>query len=360
MSKEKSIRIRIGHRAYVSKIIESANEILEHFSGSTNEREKLESLKVTLKNKKDVLKSMGEKILLLTKDEDINKEIIEAGEIGESINRACVKINNALSPGNNAACSPSTNSETVANSSPVNTSTPTVKAKLPKLTLRKFSGDPKSWQPFWDSFEAAVHNNSSLSNIDKFNYLKSLVEGNAASAIDGFALTADNYESAVKSLKDRFADPQIIISSHMEEFLNLPAVCDMHKVSKIRQLYDSIETHIRSLRNLGIDSSSYGSLLVPLILSKIPEEMRLIVARKIEKMNGTLTNCYVHSNWNLKQERDVTHSQNLVLLSHLKIECAIRGNCPIRHRHCFLGKLLHLYHTVVIVRSNIHQHPVPL
>ena len=39
MSKEKSIRIRGGHRAYVSKIIESANEILEHFSGSTRERE---------------------------------------------------------------------------------------------------------------------------------------------------------------------------------------------------------------------------------------------------------------------------------------------------------------------------------
>ena len=64
MSKEKSIRIRIGHRAYVSKIIESANEILKHFSRSTYEREKLESLKVTLKDKKEVRKSMDEKILL--------------------------------------------------------------------------------------------------------------------------------------------------------------------------------------------------------------------------------------------------------------------------------------------------------
>ena len=204
-------------------------------------------------------------------------------------------------------------------------------------------------------------NNSSLSKIDKFNYLKSLVEGNAASAIDGFALTADNYESAVKLLKDRFADPQIIISSHMEELLNLPAVCDIHKVSKIRQLYDSIETHIRSLRNLGIDSSSYGSLLVPLILSKIPEEIRLIVARNIEKNEWNIDKLLCTFKLELEaRERDVAHSQNLVLLSHLKIECAIRGNCPIRHRHCFLGKLLHLYHTVVIVRSNIHQHPVPL
>ena len=61
MSKEKSIRIRIGHRAYVSKIIESANEILEHFSGSTNGREKLESFKVSLKDKKGVLKSIDER-----------------------------------------------------------------------------------------------------------------------------------------------------------------------------------------------------------------------------------------------------------------------------------------------------------
>ena len=193
----------------------------------------------------------------------------------------------------------------MANSSPVNTSTPIVKAKLPKLTLRKFSGDPKSWQLFWDSFEAAVHNNSSLSKIDKFNYLKSLVEGNAASAIDGFALIADNYESAVKLLKDRFADPQIIISSHMEELLNLPAVCDIHKVSKIRQLYDSIETHIRSLRNLEIDSSSHGSLLVPLILSKISEEMRLIVARNIEK-----------NEWNIDK-----------LLCTFKLELEARERC---------------------------------
>ena len=305
MSREKSIRIRGGHRAYVSKIIENANEILHDFSGSASEREKLESFKVTLKDKKEVLKSIHETVLESTKDEDINKEIIEASEIGESINRICVKINNALNPVTNVSSPSSNNSESVASSNPTSTSLPAIKAKLPKLTLRKFSGDPKSWQPFWDSFEAAVHNNSSVSRIDKFNYLKSLVEGNAASAIDGFALTADNYESAVKVLKDRFADPQIIISSHMEELLNLPVVSDVNKVNKIRQLYDSIETHIRSLRNLGIDSNSYGNLLLPLILSKLPEEMRLVVARNLEK-----------DEWNIDK-----------LLCKFKLELEARERC---------------------------------
>ncbi len=304
MSKEKSVRIRGGHRAYVSKIIENVNEILAEFGGSISEREKLESLKVTLQEKKGVLKGIDDTILETTNDEDIDKEIIEASEIGEFINRTCVKITNALSvsPSNPASLSLS-NSESMQASSSVNT--PTIKAKLPKRTLRKFSGDPKYWQSFWDSFEAAVHNNDSVSTIDKFNYLKSLVEGNAASAIDGFALTADNYESAVKLLKDRFADPQMIISSHMEELLNLPAVSDIHQVSKIRQLYDSIETHIRSLRNLGINSNSYGSLLVPLIVSKLPEEMRLIVARNLDK-----------NKWNIDK-----------LLCKFKLELEARERC---------------------------------
>ena len=120
MSKEKSVRIRGGHRAYVSKIIENVNENLAEFDGSISEREKLESLKVTLQEKKGVLKGIDDTILETTKDEDIDKEIIEASEIGEFINRTCVKITNALSPSNPASLSLS-NSESMQASSSINT-----------------------------------------------------------------------------------------------------------------------------------------------------------------------------------------------------------------------------------------------
>ena len=122
----------------MTQIIESANEILQHFSGSASEREKLASFKVTLKDKKDVLKSIDETVLESTNEEDISKEIIEPSEIGESINRICVRINNALNPVNNVSSPSTDNSESVTSSNPINTSTPTVKTRLPKLTLRKF------------------------------------------------------------------------------------------------------------------------------------------------------------------------------------------------------------------------------
>ena len=58
---------------------------------------------------------------------------------------------------------------------------------------------------FWDSFESAIHLNRSLSDVDKFNYLRSYLESTAA---DGLSLTSANYAEAVDILKKRFGNKQ--------------------------------------------------------------------------------------------------------------------------------------------------------
>ena len=50
-----------------------------------------------------------------------------------------------------------------------------MKPKLPKLQLPKFTGDITKFKIFWDSFNSAIHMNTELSPIDKFNYLKALL-----------------------------------------------------------------------------------------------------------------------------------------------------------------------------------------
>ena len=69
--------------------------------------------------------------------------------------------------------------------------------KLTKLELKKFDGDHSKWISFWDTFEASVHKNESLSAIDKFNYLISRLKRSAAEAISGLTLTASNYDEAI-------------------------------------------------------------------------------------------------------------------------------------------------------------------
>ena len=84
---------------------------------------------------------------------------------------------------------------------------PTTKSrtvKLPYLQLQKFGGNPTDWGAFWDSFSSAIHNSEDLDNVQKFNYLKSYLYGNAARALDGLAATRENNAEAVEMLCDRF------------------------------------------------------------------------------------------------------------------------------------------------------------
>ena len=117
----------------------------------------------------------------------------------------------------------------------------------------------------------AVHDNENLSKVNKSNYLKNILEGPAATAIARFALTDENYEAAVKLLEDRFANPQMITSSHMDSLLKLDPVSDVYDFGKIRRLNDTINIQIRSLENLKVSSETYGTLLVLLVLVRIPE-----------------------------------------------------------------------------------------
>ena len=87
-------------------------------------------------------------------------------------------------------------------------------SRLPKLTLPTFSGDPLTWQTFWDSFNAAIHANPSLSGVQKFNYLKAQLQGDAARTIAGLPLTEVNYQHSIALLEERFGQPHKLVTAH--------------------------------------------------------------------------------------------------------------------------------------------------
>ena len=154
--------------------------------------------------------------------------------------------------------------------------------KLPKLDLRKFDGDISKWPSFWDAFESSVHSNTKLTPVDKFNYLNSLLVNSASEAISGLSLTAANYDEAVTILKRRFGNKQFIINRHMETLLNISSVKSGLNIQALRQLHDLIESQVRSLKSLGVSSSSYGSLLSSVVMSKLPQDLRLIISREVK------------------------------------------------------------------------------
>ena len=244
-------------------------------SGSMADPSKLVPFKLTLQEKLDTLKRLDNEILDLVEDDmALVQEIEQADAFNQDIYEALVKIERHNT-------TPS-HSGTGTGHAPGESRTHSIsRAKLPKLTLRAFDGDLTSWTTFWDSYEAAVHKNPDLSEIDKFMYLKTLVEKSAREAINGLTLTAANYHEAVSILEKRFGNKQTIISKHMDMLLNIEAVTSQHNVIGLRRMYDRVESHIRGLRALGVSSDSYGSLLSSVLLKKLPHELRLLISRKV-------------------------------------------------------------------------------
>lgn len=75
---------------------------------------------------------------------------------------------------------------------------------LPKLDLKKFHGNILKQTEFWDDFEATIHNNKNLHNIDKFNNLLGQLQGRAGELLFGLELMKGNYEIAVDMLKEHY------------------------------------------------------------------------------------------------------------------------------------------------------------
>ncbi|XP_054709142.1 uncharacterized protein LOC129218845 [Uloborus diversus] len=152
--------------------------------------------------------------------------------------------------------------------------------KLPKLTIPKYFGQITQYLDFWNTFKASIHKNPGLSKIQKFNYLRSYLGGPAAMAIEGFEITDDNYDAALKILEERFGSKDLIIQEHFDKLLNLTPVYKLNDISKLRKMHNEIETNVRSLSSLGIKAETYSPMLTAVILKNIPSVLTLEFNRK--------------------------------------------------------------------------------
>ena len=295
--------IRSGNRAVVTKYTKEAVELLNEEENSVATNERLSTISDLLSEKIGLLKQLDSQILDLCDVADIVREVEETEEV---CSRACdirVKVTKFTSeiadtttkhttqvkvsslPNTITNVAENTNTQifnTNTNLASCSNTGMAARSKLPKLILPKFRGEVKNYRSFWEIFESAVHNNTQLTIIDKFNYLVSLLEGQALRSIKGLAITEDNYQAALDILQERFGNSQQIISVHMDELLKIQP-CNGEKSSQLRYIYDKVSVNVRGLEALGVHSEQYGSLLIPIIMSKLPSDVRLQVARTRQK-----------------------------------------------------------------------------
>ena len=114
------------------------------------------------------------------------------------------------------------------------------------------------------------------------NYLKNFVEGKATTIISSIKLAHENYNICLNLFKERHEDKQLMIHFHMSKFLKLKNITDVKDVSGLKKLFDTIDIQVRSLKNLGYKPDRYEPLLIPIIISKIPDHLNLIISKKFD------------------------------------------------------------------------------
>ena len=68
----------------------------------------------------------------------------------------------------------------------------------------------------------------------------------------------------------------------------MDTISEIADVKGLSHLYDEMETQVRSLSGLGLDPRNYGSMLTPILFSKIPDEFKLVISRKFGKTSWNI------------------------------------------------------------------------
>ena len=273
---EELTKLRGIRQSYLRNISNQNELILTVISAYTSDDEiQLKAKKNSLLEKIEKVKQLDTEIIKLLKNDAIESELDAILSRSDDLHEILVKIDTCLSSQKQIEKL----SNMTINSSYSDSS---AKIKLPKLEIPKFDGEVTNWQSFWDHFESAIHLNDELSDINKFNYLTSFLCDDAKSVISSLAPTSANYQTAVNILKKRYGNPQVLISSFMNKFVSLSKVNSDKDIVSLRKLLDQTESSIRNLESLNVKTDSYGTLLVPLINDKLPDGIRISIAKKFD------------------------------------------------------------------------------
>ncbi|XP_072153679.1 uncharacterized protein [Bemisia tabaci] len=138
--------------------------------------------------------------------------------------------------------------------------------KLPRLELPKFSGKLRDWSAFHSLFETSIHKSKSLSNMEKFQYLISRLEGEAKQLVGTLELTAENYIVAWDALCLRYNNERRHIHYHLSSLLELP---DAPQNTALPGLLSKVREHMNALTALKRNENEYALLLTTVIIQKL-------------------------------------------------------------------------------------------
>ena len=176
MSKEELVQLKASRRAQISLLDNQICGPAEQCLNVERSEESIEECEALLKRVCEIeqeVKDLNYKIKRLIVDEaQLAEELSEAFITTLKTRKLRMKLKNFME-------------QKYIYEQQLMTGNPKTGVKLPKVILKKFTGDPLEWKTFQETYEAAIEQNE----VEKFTYLRRYLQGIAFQAIEGFPLT---------------------------------------------------------------------------------------------------------------------------------------------------------------------------
>lgn len=139
---------------------------------------------------------------------------------------------------------------------------------LPPMNIPTFTGKPTEWMEFYALFDAHIHSKPRLTDSQKFQYLKSKLDGEAAQLVRNYALTDANYALARQALLSRYQNNRVIANAHLKALFNQPTV-KVESTINLRKLIDTTNDVIRALGGLNIVTANWDPMIVFIVTERL-------------------------------------------------------------------------------------------
>ncbi|XP_047532738.1 uncharacterized protein LOC125067886 [Vanessa atalanta] len=143
--------------------------------------------------------------------------------------------------------------------------------QLPRIQLPHFSGKYTEWQSFYDMFLSLIHENNTLSPVQKLHYLKSSLSGEPEMLLRNFPTTSANYKEAWEQLSKRYNNKKYNCNAIMKTLFGQKLI--LHEsTNALKHLLDTTTSCLKALNNLNISTDQWDPVIIHLVVSKLDHE----------------------------------------------------------------------------------------
>ena len=142
---------------------------------------------------------------------------------------------------------------------------------LPKITLPKFSGKYSEWRPFCDLFKSMVGDNNELRPVEKLQYLKTSLVGDAANHLANIPTTDDNFQPAWNKLIAKYDNKRALVNAQLDVLFGLQPLKrkDSRELENLRAAVSGV---LEALRALGGHIETWDFFLVYFVCRKLDSD----------------------------------------------------------------------------------------